>query len=78
LYDFLGFVPYGDLFRKLRKLVQAPLERNMIGAYRPIQEQEANMLLMNLLQNGTDISRSVHLFVVLSVCIYQLGRTDVV
>ncbi|EKM55771.1 uncharacterized protein PHACADRAFT_195823 [Phanerochaete carnosa HHB-10118-sp] len=58
--DVLVFVPYGQYFKKLRKMIQVPFEKEKVSTFRSIEEQEACVLLYNLLNDPVGMDRYVH------------------
>ncbi|KIP01864.1 hypothetical protein PHLGIDRAFT_131056 [Phlebiopsis gigantea 11061_1 CR5-6] len=58
--DIMAFLPYGTYYRKLRKMFGVPFDRAQVAAYKPIQEQEANALLMNVLRDPAALDTHVH------------------
>ena len=63
--DALVFIPYGPYFRKMRRMLQAPFEKEELPAYRPIEEQETSIMLYNILQDPSQTDHHVHRLVVL-------------
>lgn len=41
-------------------MLAGPFDRGEMMAYKPIQDQETSVLLMNLLQSPADLDRHVH------------------
>ncbi|EKM55768.1 uncharacterized protein PHACADRAFT_209296 [Phanerochaete carnosa HHB-10118-sp] len=58
--DALGFLPYGPYFRKMRRMLQAPLEKETVSAFRPIEEQETCVMLYNFLHDPAGMDHHVH------------------
>ncbi|EKM55770.1 uncharacterized protein PHACADRAFT_256631 [Phanerochaete carnosa HHB-10118-sp] len=58
--DSLVFLQYGQYFKKMRKMLQAPLEKDGVFAFRPIEEQESCVMLYNFLNNPAGMDRHVH------------------
>lgn len=57
--DALGFLPYGDKFRKQRKMIQQHFNIQAVSKFHPIQTRELNTLLVNLLDTPDDFIRHV-------------------
>ncbi|GJE86818.1 cytochrome P450 [Phanerochaete sordida] len=58
--DLLVYLPYGPYFRKQRKMLQAPFEKEKVSTYRLVEEQEACVLLYGLLNKPEAMERHVH------------------
>ncbi|GJE97076.1 cytochrome P450 [Phanerochaete sordida] len=58
--DLLVFLSYGPYFRKQRKMLQAPFEKEKVPAYRHIEEQEACIMLYGLLNKPEEMDRHIH------------------
>lgn len=58
--DALILLPYGTYYRKLRKMLQLPFEKDKAPNYRHIQEQEACVLLHNFLRDPSSVEGPIH------------------
>lgn len=58
--DALLILRYGTRWRKARKMMQTPFERIKVGRYKATQEHQTAILLMNVLQNPSELDRHVH------------------
>ncbi|EKM55769.1 uncharacterized protein PHACADRAFT_195821 [Phanerochaete carnosa HHB-10118-sp] len=57
--DALPFLSYGQYFKKTRKMLHTLLEREKVSAFRPIEEQEACVMLYNFLNDPAGMERHV-------------------
>ncbi|KAH0584388.1 hypothetical protein H2248_009927 [Termitomyces sp. 'cryptogamus'] len=68
VYELVGWVrsitltPYGKRFHKLKKMFQEHLELSKASTYRPIQIQEARVLLQSSLSNATSVDKALPRF----------------
>ncbi|GJE97075.1 cytochrome P450 [Phanerochaete sordida] len=58
--DALVFLPYGPYFKRQRKMIQSPFEKDKVAVYAHIQEQEACVMLYNFLNEPGKMDRHVH------------------
>lgn len=47
--NVLGFLPYGDRFRKQRKMIQQYFNAQAVTAFHPIQYMELRTMLLSLI-----------------------------
>lgn len=58
--DILGFLPYGEKFRKQRKMMQQHFNAQAVMNFYPVQQRELNTLLNDLLDSPEKYS--CHIF----------------
>ena len=56
----LAFLPYGDRFRRQRRLVQQHFNQQAITAYRPVQQKEILGLMSRLIETPDNFIHHIH------------------
>ncbi|GJE97080.1 hypothetical protein PsYK624_132900 [Phanerochaete sordida] len=70
IYERLGwkyslvFMPYGPYFRKLRKMLQHPFEKDKVARFRSIQEQETSVMLHSFLTKPEQMFDHAHRYTI--------------
>ncbi|EGN94698.1 hypothetical protein SERLA73DRAFT_187752 [Serpula lacrymans var. lacrymans S7.3] len=68
-------MPYGDRFRRHRRLIQDHFSRSMVESFRPIQTQEVHNLLNGLLENPELFSTHIRRFAAGTIMQIAYGHT---
>ncbi|TDL28096.1 cytochrome P450 [Rickenella mellea] len=59
--SFLTFLPYGDRFRKYRRLMQQHFNSTAVNKFKPLQIEETHRFLKNMLDSPEQFERHIHL-----------------
>jgi cytochrome P450 len=62
----LAFLPYGDRFRRQRRLVQNHFNQQAVAAYQPVQQKEIYGMVNRLMKTPEEFVHHIHRHVRLS------------